>query len=93
MADEGTINWVGNSGKKYQYWIYKIGMSFTSAPANYVFARKTEQEKFSAIYIGQTSDISERFDNHEKMPCITRNKATHVCVHKSSESEKVGTPI
>ena len=40
------------------------------AIANYLFARKTEKGTFTPIYAGETGDISERFDNHHKMPCI-----------------------
>ena len=56
-------------------------------PANYVFAKETSPNKFRPIYIGQTSDISERFENHHKWSCITRNGATHICTHKSSANE------
>jgi len=89
MTDEGTINWVGKLGTKYKYWIYKIDTTFTKSPANYVFAKKSTEGKFSNIYTGETGDISERFDNHHKMPCIKREGATHICVHSSSESKEV----
>ena len=85
MADEGTVYWIGQSGEKYNYWIYKIGYALASSPGNYVFACKTESNTFKPIYIGQTGDLSERFDNHHKMPCITRNGATHICAHKKSD--------
>ena len=84
---ERTINWSGKSGKEYKYWIYEIGTTFDEVPANYIFAKETTQGNFSPIYIGQTSDLSERFDNHHKMPCIRREGATHICAHKSSANE------
>lgn len=87
MANEGTILWSGKSGEKYSYWIYKIGYAFASSPGNYVFARETESKTYQPVYIGQTSDLSERFDNHHKMPCIKRNGATHICAHKNSSGE------
>jgi predicted GIY-YIG superfamily endonuclease len=83
-----TINWPGQSGEKYLYHIYNIGTQMDAVPANYIFARKTEAGRYVPIYIGQTSDISERFDNHHKMPCIRKNGATHIHTHESSTSEK-----
>jgi len=84
---EETIDWPGKSGKVYRYWIFKIDHAFSPQPANYIFAKETRPSTFSPIYIGQTSDLSERFDNHHKMPCIRRNGATHICAHKSSSNE------
>lgn len=87
MAEQ-TINWLGQSGEKYLYHIYDLGTQMDAVPANYIFARQTEAGRYVPIYIGQTADISERFDNHHKMPCIRKNGATHICTHKSSTNEK-----
>ena len=86
MDNEITITWIGKSGNKYRYWIYPIGKTFDEEPGNYVFAKKTIQNKYSPIYIGETGDLSERFDDHHKMPCIKKNGATHITVHASSTS-------
>lgn len=86
MAEQ-TVNWVGQSGTEYTYWIYEFGTTFSKVPANYIFAKETSLETLLAIYIGETNDISERFDNHHKMPCIRRNGATRICVHKGSEDK------
>ena len=88
MAEE-TIKWIGQSGKEYTYWVYIIGTTFNKCPANYIFAKRTQPDKLLAIYIGETEDISERFDSHHKMPCIRQNGATHICVHKSSGDKKL----
>ena len=82
-----TIEWKGKSGQAYTYHLYNIGTQMDPVPANYIFAKATEPNRFRAIYIGQTGDISERFDNHHKMPSIKKEGATHVCTHKSSTSE------
>lgn len=79
-----TIIWTGASGVQYKYWIHPIGTDFKAVPGNYIFARETEPGRHSPIYIGETSDLSERFDNHHKMHCIKRNGATHIHVHQSS---------
>jgi len=87
MTDLGIIEWEGTSGKKYKYWIYKIDTTFEAVAGNYVFARNIDQKYWQPVYIGQTSDLSERFDDHHKMPCIKQEEATHIHVHKSSDNE------
>ena len=88
MAEQ-TIKWIGQSGKEYTYWIYKINTTFSEVPANYIFAKETKPETLLAIYIGETGDISERFDYHHKMDCICQKGATHICVHKASDDKGV----
>lgn len=87
MTTEKTIEWTGQSGTKYRYWVYPLGTGMKEAPGNYVFTRETEPLKWRPIYIGQTGDLSERFDNHHKMPCIRQNGATHIHTHTSSADE------
>jgi len=81
VTDQETIIWVGASGKKYKYWIYAIGTEFSAVAANYIFAKETSTGKYSPIYIGQTGDLSERFDSHHKMSCIKSYGATHIHSH------------
>ena len=88
MAETPTINWAGTSGEKYLYWIYKIGTPFTAKPSNYIFAKETKPNTWVAVYIGQTSDLSERLDNHNEMPCIKRNEGTHIHAHTSSSVDE-----
>ncbi len=83
-----AIDWVGKSGTKYRYWIYPMGQSFTAKPGNYIFAKETTPNKWRPIYIGQTSDLSARFDNHHKLPCIRKNEATHIHAHTNDAGEK-----
>jgi predicted GIY-YIG superfamily endonuclease len=86
MADAPSMLWPGKSGKEYKYWIYTIGTTFTDKKgANYIFAKETTKGSYKPIYIGQTDDLSERFDNHHKMPCIKRNGATHIHVHINTD--------
>ena len=84
-----TIIWKGKSGEECKYWIYKLDDTHDAVPANYIFAKETSENYYVPIYIGETEDISVRFDNHHKMPCIRKNGATHLHTHKSSEDKKV----
>lgn len=87
MTDEATINWVGQSGKDYKHWIFPLSASFKPVGGNYIFAKETQPGYWSPVYIGQTSDLSERFDNHHAMVCAKRNGATHIHAY-SNDNEK-----
>lgn len=86
MADK--CKWTGKSGKEYEYHIRPIGTKFKKEPGNYVFA-KVQNRQWTPVYIGQTSDLSERFDFHHKADCINRQGATHVHAHLSNKNESV----
>ena len=88
MTDFGTITWRGKSGREYPYSIYSIDTAFNAAPGNYVFAEEAGPGLFLPIYIGQTSDLSERFDRYHVMPCIKRNRAKFIHIHLNDDSEE-----
>ena len=87
MVEERTILWTGLSGKEYKYWIYPIGTSFEEKPGNYIFAKETNPHTWSPCYIGQTENLNQRLDNHEKEADAKRNGATHA--HLTPDVETV----
>jgi len=92
MADEGTITWTGGSGKEYKYWLYSIGASFKDEPGNYIFVKKTKENKWHALYIGETGSLATRLndpDSHHKIECVRKEGGTHICAHLSSADEDV----
>ena len=92
MADgnnKPTCNWIGASQKSYAYEIYSIGTKFRNVPGNYIFSKMSANRKWVAVYIGETEDLSSRFDTHHAMDCILRNGASHIHVHASSEKMQV----
>ena len=70
-----TIEWSGTSGTVYKYTIYPlaIGSSFHPRPGNFILCREDEPRVFTALLVGETSDLSRRF------PSI--DGATHVHTH------------
>jgi len=88
MTDFGKITWRGKSGREYSYSIYSIETAFNAAPGNFVFAEEASPGLFLPIYIGQTADLSDRFDRHHAMPCIRRNRAKFVHVHLNDGGEE-----
>lgn len=76
------ILWPGSSKRNYRYWIFPLNQVFNpSQPCNYIFARKNQAGLWEPVYIGEASDIQERFDTHEKWPSINLHGATHVMAH------------
>ncbi len=88
MTTIQTQAWFGQSGTEYAYDVYPVGIGLLKAPGNYIFAKQTPTG-WIPVYIGQTGDLSARFDNHHKMFCIRANEATHIHVHSNYSGELV----
>lgn len=92
MAKLGTVDFTGESGTVYEFNVYPIDTDFKAMGAVYFFTvrlKKGDGHTHAAkIYVGQTGDLSTRFDDHHKMPCIEREGATCICIlaEKSEEA-------
>ncbi len=91
MGKISIITLTGESGNKYNFNVYPIDTDFKPIPVVYYISKRTEDSdgsgRHSQIYIGQTSDASERFDNHHKAQCFINDNANCVSIHGDS-SEK-----
>ena len=87
-ATTETVNWPGKSGRKYLYWVYKLPLNIRNDPGNYIFAKEISPGKWTPVYIGETKDLSERFDDHHKMPCIEQNGSTHIHVRVNKDGQR-----
>ena len=81
-----TIVLTGASGKKYTFYVYPWGAEFKAVGGVYAVLKQTGSTYY-VIYIGQTGDLSERFDDHHKKDCFRRHGATHIAAFVE-ESEK-----
>jgi len=88
MAEAPTIQWTGESGNTYKYWIHPIGAPFKDAAGNYIFAKETEANRWRPIYIGQTGSLRDRLTSHEKEECARKNGATHIHAHTNDKGEQ-----
>jgi hypothetical protein len=77
-----TIVLTGASGKKYTFYVYDWGAEFKKVGGVYAVLKAVRNQAGSltyyVIYIGQTGDLSERFDNHHKVDCFRRNGANRI---------------
>lgn len=92
MAKIGTINLTGASGTKYSFNIYPYGTNFKEIGAVYSISKRTAKSDGSGthtqIYIGQTNNLSERFDDHHKKSCFKRHNANCHSIHQESNENK-----
>ncbi len=74
--------WPGKSGRSYTYNICKLPPDFNALPGNYIFVKKIGRTKWlHPIYIGESTDLSKPFDQHQAMPCIQEYAVTHIYAH------------
>jgi len=86
MAKLGTITLKGQSGAEYKFNVYDWGTNFDDIGAVYYISNRYKDNvgawTHTKIYIGQTGDLSERFDNHHKAECFEDHNANAISVHK-----------
>lgn len=88
MSKETTVTLKGASGRSYNFDVFPWGTSFNAVGAVYSVLKRNASN-FTILYIGQTGDLSDRFDNHHKQSCFDRNGKNHIGVHReSSESRR-----
>lgn len=80
MAKETSVTLKGASGRAYEFDVFPWGTSFKPLGAIYTVLKKNPPN-FYIQYVGQTGDLSSRFDSHHKQPCFDRNGKTHIAVH------------
>ena len=83
-----TITMEGRSGAKYQFQVFPWGTDFKPLGVVYSVLKHRTDGRYDVIYIGQTGDLSERFDDHHKAACFTWNGRTHVGVHLESSEQR-----
>ena len=78
-----TLVLTGTSGRKYTFYIFAFGTEFKPAGGVYAMTRATPNttggNDHKVLYIGQTGDMSKRFDDHHKEDCFTRQGANRHC--------------
>ena len=79
MAEEGTLTARGVSGATYEFWCYPWDTTLKHEGGVYLVLKKTTRNgNYDMLYVGQTVDLSERFEAHHQKPCFDRNGKTHI---------------
>ena len=85
------VDWAGQSGAVYSYTIHRDGDNLPVAGGNYIFVRFERGNGYYALYIGQTSNLSNRIPSHEKLPCARNHSMNqlHYRVHNGNEASRL----
>jgi len=91
MAKISTVKFKGKSGESYDFNVYPMDQSFKAIGGVYVVTRRFKDEddgfRHKIIYVGETGDLSTRFDNHHKADCFTEHSANCICVHVDDDED------
>jgi hypothetical protein len=84
-SQPATMVLEGASRQKYSLQLYPWGTSFRSLGGVYVVTHAEPNlqggNSHQIVYVGQTGDLSERFEFHHKAYCFRLHKASHICVY------------
>ena len=79
--DNGKIYPKGVSGTQYPMEVYPWNTSFKAVGGVYMVLRKQfTNGSYDPLYVGETGDLSERFDSHHKQYCFDQNHKSHIAV-------------
>ncbi|HTR26133.1 MAG TPA: GIY-YIG nuclease family protein [Terriglobales bacterium] len=91
MAKISTVTLKGKSGQTYDFDVWAINQAFKAVAAVYAVTRRYQSANsgysHDVIYIGQTEDLSTRFDDHHKADCFTKHKANCICTHLDDDED------
>jgi hypothetical protein len=76
-----TIDWPGQSGRTYRYWLNSMADGFMAVSGNYAFVKILPNGNAIPLYFGESDDLSRRLTQHEIWPQAVRLGATHVMSH------------
>ena len=84
-----AIEWTGQSGTRYRYYIWPRGAKIEGAPpGNFLHVRVTEEGVLAPVFIAQTPDLNHRFLSQEEQDCVNRNGATQLHLHANYKAEQ-----
>jgi excinuclease UvrABC nuclease subunit len=75
MSNNAQISATGASGTKHTFTIYPLNTQFNAVGGVYLILKQN-----TVLYVGQTGDLSERFDAHHKACCWLRHQADRMAV-------------
>lgn len=92
MAKIGTLTLDGGSGTSYSFNVYSYDTEFREMGGIYYISKRTGKKdgtgSHAKIYVGQTGDLSTRFNNHHKEQCFINNDANCKSIHAESNEKK-----
>lgn len=91
MAKIGTLPLKGKSGETYSFNVWPMDQQFNAVGAVYAITKRHADSKgghsHTVIYVGETSDLSTRFENHHKADCFNQHESNCICTHQDDDEE------
>lgn len=78
MPDIEKVTATGASGTVYEFEVHSWGTQLRAIGGVYLVLKKPPAGSYNVLYVGQTGNLSERFDNHHKESSFSRNGRTHI---------------
>jgi len=85
MASLGTITLAGESGRTYEFHIYKRSTTFKPTGAIYVMSKISKAGTYDLIYIGETGDLSKRPLSHHRTSCFDTQGADMLLIRTAPD--------
>jgi predicted GIY-YIG superfamily endonuclease len=92
MAAVDKVTVKGISGNVYNFEVYPWNSTWNPVAVVYLVLKKNGGVNYDLLYVGQTSDLKQRFDDHHKQGSFDRHGRTHVAV-KMESTEKTRLAI
>lgn len=91
MSNEGTINFIGVSGKSYKFYIYPKSYEFPDVGGVYIFTRRYQDQqgltRYKPLYIGKTKSLADRPESgHHKWECANNNGFNSICAYRDDNA-------
>lgn len=83
MSQLGQINATGTSSTTYTFYLYPLDTKFQAKGGVYIILRDN-----TALYIGQSDDLSSRFDFHHKANCWRSRQANRMAAVAEADPDK-----
>jgi len=92
MAKIADYTVSGKSGSKYTFGMYEYPGTWKPVAAVYIITKRAVgadgKGKHTNIYVGQTSNLSERQEDHHKQDCFKRHAANCIGVLTEKDEQR-----
>ncbi len=93
MTKLSNVRFTGESGQIYTFTAFSWDTNFEEDFGAVYFVTERSQKSdggysHKRIYVGETGDLSSRFDSHHKQSCFDREGANCICVYEEQDEDE-----
>jgi len=87
MRKLGVTTITGKSGKEYAFNVYPADMRFNDFIPGVYYISKQDDDKSSAIYLGESDNVDVTLQKHDKQSCFDENNYNRISFYKNASRE------